>query len=245
MPNGDGGDRRQCLHALHRLQHTAGIGAHQAVVVEAEVGRYGAGIHIEHVVGAVVQSEGVAGVEDARAVVIRKNRVGPVEVGGAQEFKAVLNAAGWIGAQIELMTAFHSTALERAMHLVLQELDRNLRAHDLDLGIEIDQVADQTRVIGFGMTHDQVIDGHRVALLLQQRQPGAFELEVACVDQGGALTPHQKAVVGGAIAQTKLDVEAVAVPVERADGGAVGADHCALEREAVGGHRQLGRLAEL
>jgi len=42
----------------------------------------------------------------------------------------------------------------------------------------------------------------------------ASKLEVAAVDQGGALTPHQKAVVGGAVAQAELNVEAAAVPVE-------------------------------
>jgi len=52
-----------------------------------------------------VQAEGIAGVEDASAVVKGKDRVWPVQVWRAQEFEAVLNAACGIGAQIELLAA--------------------------------------------------------------------------------------------------------------------------------------------
>ena len=181
-----------------------------------------------------MQAKGVAGVEDARAVVEGKNRVRPVQVGGAEKLEAVVDAAFGVGAQIELLTALHRSALEGAVHLVLQELDRHLGGHDLDLGIQVEQVADQARVVGLGVAHDQVIDRLGVDLLLQQRQPGGLELEVAGVDQGSALTPHQEAVVGGAVAQAEFDVEAAAVPVEGADRGGVSPDRRALEGEAGG-----------
>ena len=235
VAHGDGVDRRQGIHALHRLQHAAGVGAHQAVVIEAEVRRDRAGVDIEDVVGAIVQAEGITGVEDAGAVIEGEDRVRPVQVRRAEELEAVLHAALGVGAQIQLLAALHRPALERPVHLVLQELDRHLRSHDLDLGVEVDQVADQPGVIRFGVADDQVIDGLRIDLLLQQRQPGALELEVAAVDQGGALAPHQKAVVGGAVAQAELDVEAATVPVERADRGGVRPDRLALQRQPGGG----------
>jgi hypothetical protein len=222
------------IHALERLQHAAGVGAHQALVVEAEIRGDGTGVHIKHVIGAVVQAEGVAGVEDAGAVVEGEDGVGPVQIGRAQEFKAVLHAALRVGAQIQLLAALHRPALEGPVHLVGQVGDRHLGGHDLDLRVERKQVADQAGVVGLGVAHDQVIDRLRVDLLLQQRQPGALKLEVAGVDQGGALTPHQEAVVGGAVAQAELNVEAAAVPVERADRGAVGPDRRALQAQAGG-----------
>ena len=234
MAHGDGVDGRQPIHPLHRLQHAAGVGAHQALVVEAEIRGDGTGIHIEEVVGAVVQAEGVTGVKNPGAVVEREDRVRPVQVRRTQEFEAVLHAALGVGAQIELLAALHRAALEKPVHLVLQELDRHLRAHDLDVGVEVDQVANQARVVRLCVAHDQVIDRFGVDLLLQQRQPAALELEMAGVDQGGALTPHQEAVVGGAVAQAEFDVEAAAVPVERADRGGIGPDRRALEGEAGG-----------
>jgi len=118
------------------------------------------------------------------------------------------------------------------VHLVFQELDRHLRAHDLDLGVEVDQVTDQAGMVGFGVAHDQVVDRGGIDLLLQERQPGALEFEMAGVDQGGALAPHQEGVVGGAVAQAEFDVEAAAVPVEGADRGGVGGDRLALQGEA-------------
>ena len=232
MAHRHGVDRRKRVHALHRLQHAAGVGPHQAVVIEAEVRSDGAGIHIEHVIGAVVQAEGVAGVEDAGAVVEREDRVGPVQVRSAEELEAVLHPALWVGAQIQFLTALHRPALEGAVHLVFQELNRHLGTHDFDLGIQIDQMADQAGVVGLGVAHDQMVDRRRIDLPLQQRQPGALELEVAGIDQGGALTPHQKAVVSGSVAQTELDIEAAAVPIERADRGGVSGDRLALQAQA-------------
>ena len=96
-------------------------------------------------------------------------------------------------------------------------------------------MANQPRVVGFGVGDDQVIDTAGIDLPLQQRQPGGLELEVAAVDQGGALAPHQKAVVGGAVAQAELDVKAAAVPVERADRGGVRCDGLALQRQTARG----------
>ena len=43
------------------------------------------------------------------------------------------------------------------------------------------------------------IEDHWAAKGLQQRQPAAFKFEVAGIDQGGALAPHQEAVVGGVL----------------------------------------------
>jgi len=64
---------------------------------------------------------------------------------------------------------------------------------------------------------------------------------MAAVDQGGALTPHQKAVVGGAVAQAEFNVEAAAVPVEGSDRGGVRSDRFALQAEAAfRGHRGHG-----
>ena len=205
-----------------------------------------------------MQAEGIAGVEDAGAVVEGKDRVGPVQVWSAEKLEAVGHATGGVGAQIELFAAFYRPAFEGPVHLVRQKLDRHLGGDDLDFGVEVEQVADQARVVGLGVGNDQVIDRQRVDLLLQERQPAAFKFEVAGVDQSGALSPHQEAVVGGAVAQAKLNIKAAAVPVERADRGGVGPDRCALERKAWGGtrgwggggcwggdHRQLGRLEEL
>ena len=117
------------------------------------------------------------------------------------------------------------------MHLVLQELQRHLRADDLNVGVEVDQVADQSGVIRFGVAHNQHIDGCGLDLLLQQRNPGVAELGVAGVNQGGAFTPHQKGVVGGAVAQPELDVEAAAIPVERTDRARITGDGFALQRQ--------------
>ena len=161
-----------------------------------------------------------------------KNRVGPVQIGGTEKLKAVADTALRVGAQIQLLAAFHRPALEGPVHLILQKLDRHLGSHDLDLGVEVDQMADQAGMVRFGVGDDQVIDRQGIDLLLQQRQPAALELEMAGVDQGRALTPHQEGVVGGAVAQAELDVEAAAIPVERADRGGVGADGLALKREA-------------
>ena len=90
-----------------------------------------------------MQSEGIAGVEDAAAVIEREDRVGPVQVRGTQEFEAVLHAGVSTGAEIQLVAAFHSTRFEGAVNLVFEELDRHLGSHDLDLGIQIDQISDQ------------------------------------------------------------------------------------------------------
>ena len=60
---------------------------------------------------------------------------------------------------------------------------------------------------------------------------------MAGIDQGGALAPHQEAVVGGAVAQAKLNIKAAAVPVERADRGGVWPDRLALEAEAAATQR--------
>ena len=138
MADGDRGDLRQAVHALERLQHAAGIGAHQAVVVEAEIGGDGAGVAIKNVFAAVVQTEGIAGVKDARAMVKREDRVRPVQVGGAEEFKAVLDAAGGIGTQIQAFATFDGPAFEGPMHLVFEELDRHLGGNDLNLWIAFD-----------------------------------------------------------------------------------------------------------
>ena len=230
-------DLGQAIHALERLQHAAGVGAHQAVVIEAEVGCDRPWIGVEQLLGAVVQAEGIAGVEDGGAVIERKDRVGPVQVGSAEKLEAVGHATGGVCAQIELFAAFHRPAFEGPVHLILKKLDRHLGAHDLELGVEVEQVADQARVVGLGVGNDQVIDCFGVDQPLQQRQPAAFKFEVAGIDQGGALAPHQEAVVGGAVAQAKLNIKAAAVPVERADRGGVWPDRLALEAEAAATQR--------
>jgi hypothetical protein len=158
MAHGDRGDFRQAVHAFKGLQDTAGIGAHQAVVVEAEIGGNGAGIAIEDLFAAVVQSKGIAGVENAGAVVKRKDRVWPVQVGGAEEFKLVMHTAGGIGAQIQGFATFHGPAFEGPMHLIFQKLDRHLGSNDLNLRVALDQVPNQAGMVRFGVGHDQIID---------------------------------------------------------------------------------------
>ena len=123
------------------------------------------------------------------------------------------------------------------MHLVLQELNRNLGSHDLDLRIQIQEVADQAGVIGFGVTDDQQIDRLWIDLLLQQRDPSVTELGVAGVNQSGAFPAHQKAVVGGSVAQSEFNVEAAALPVEGTDGAAVGRNRLALKTQTSGDGR--------
>ena len=49
-------------------------------------------------------------------------------------------------------------------------------------------------MIRFGVAHDRHINRHGIDLLFQQWDPGVAEFGVAGVDQGGALTPHQKAL---------------------------------------------------
>ena len=126
VAHGDRVECRQRVHALHRLQHAAGVGAHQAVVVEAEIGGDGARIAVEQLLRAVMQAEGIAGVEDAGAVVEGEDRVGPMEVGGTEELEAVRHAAAGVGAQIQLLAALDGAGAEGAVHLVFQELDRHL-----------------------------------------------------------------------------------------------------------------------
>ena len=100
-------DLRQPIHSLERLQHAAGIGTHQAVVVEAEIGRDRAWITVEDIIGAVVQSEGITGVENARAVIEREDRVRPVQVGSAKELKAMAHTAVAVRAEIQFVATFH------------------------------------------------------------------------------------------------------------------------------------------
>ena len=239
MAGGDGGDLRQGLHAFEGLQHAAGVGPHQAVVVKTEIRGDGSWIAVEEVLGAVVQPEGVAGVEDAGAVVEAEDRVRPVEVGGTQKLQAVADVAPGTTTQIKAVSAFHRPAAERPVHLVLEELDRHLGGHDLDVGVAVDQITDQAGMVRFGVGDHQVIDGAGVDPFFEQREPGVAEFEMAGVHQGRALSLHQKGVVGGAVPQAELDVETAAVPVEGADGCGVGSDRFALKRESRGG--RLGR----
>ena len=159
MANGDCVDLRQAVHAFEGLQHTAGVGAHQAVVVEAEVRSDRSGVAVEDVVGAVVEAEGIAGVEDAGAVIKGKDRVWPVQVRSTEEFEAMLDAALRVGSKIQLLAGLHRAGFEGPVHLILQELQRHLRADDLNVGVEVNQVTDQSGVIRFGVAHDQHIDG--------------------------------------------------------------------------------------
>ena len=126
------------------------------------------------------------------------------------------------------------------MHLVLQELNRNLGSHDFDLGIQIQQIANEAGVIGFGVADDQDIDRLWINLLLKQWDPGVTELGVAGVNQGGAFSAHQKAVVGGSVAQSELNVEAAAFPVEGTDRAAVGRNRLALKTQTSGDGRGGG-----
>ena len=74
-------DLGQTIHPLKGLKHAAGIRPHQAVVIETEIRSDGARIAVKDVFRAVVQPKGIAGVKDATAMVKRKNRVWPVQVG--------------------------------------------------------------------------------------------------------------------------------------------------------------------
>ena len=87
-----------------------------------------------------MKSEGITGVKRSRAVIEGKNCVWPVQVWGTEEFKAVLNTAVWIGAQVQLFTALHRSGSERTVHLVLQKLDRHFRSNNFNLRIEVDEV---------------------------------------------------------------------------------------------------------
>ena len=80
VAHGNGGDLRQPLHAFEGLQHAAGVGTHQTVVVEAVVRGDGPWIAVKQLFAAVMQAEGITGVEDAGAVVKGKDGVGPVEI---------------------------------------------------------------------------------------------------------------------------------------------------------------------
>ena len=167
MAHGHRVDLRQGVHAFQRLQNAAGIGAHQAVVIEAKVGSDRAGITVEQFIRAVMKSEGITGVKRAGAVIEGKNRVRPVQVGRTEEFKAVLNAAVWIGAQVQLFTALHRSGSERTVHLVLQKLNRYFRSNNFNLRIEVNEVTNQAGMIRLGMAHDQHIDCRGIDLILQ------------------------------------------------------------------------------
>ena len=237
MAGGDHRDLRQPFHALEGLQHAAGVGAHQAVVVIPKVRCDRARVGIEDLITAVVQAEGIAGVEHPGAVIKAEDRVGPVQVGGTEELKAVLNAALGVGAEIQGVAAFHRPAVEGPVHLALQIVDGHLGAHHLNLWIEFQQIANQAGVIRFGVGNDQHIDRFGVHHLLQRRDPAAAEFGVARIDQCGALTAHQKRVVGGAIAQAELDIKAAAVPIEGAQGLGIGCNLLLLQRQpGLDGH---------
>ena len=107
MSNGDRADLRQSVHAFESLQHAAGVRPHQAVVIEAKVRSNGAGVPVKNVVRAVVETEGIAGVENSSAVVEGKNRVRPVKVGGTDEFETMVGSAFGVDAEIQLITRFN------------------------------------------------------------------------------------------------------------------------------------------
>ena len=93
-------------------------------------------------------------------------------------------------------------------------------------------MTDQAGVVRFGVAHDEMVNRGGIDLCLQKRQPGGLEFEMAGVDQGCALAPHQKGVVSRAVAQAKFDVKATAVPVKRTNRGRIFGDRYVLQAEA-------------
>ena len=82
-------------------------------------------------------------------------------------------------------------------------------------------------MVGLGVGDEHIVQPPppRRQLREQHRHVGVPELLVAGVHQRGLVLPEdEEGVVGGAVLEAKLDVEAVAVPVEGADGERVGRD---------------------
>ena len=144
-------DSRQCFHALEGLQHTAGIGAHQAVVIETKIRSDSTRIEVIEIVAAIMQTEGVTGEEHSSAVIVGKDRVGPMQIGRTEKLKTVGRSAVAVGAQIKDITRLDSPAAEGSMHLVFEKLDRHLGGNDFHLGISINNISNQAGMVGLGV----------------------------------------------------------------------------------------------
>jgi hypothetical protein len=167
MAHRDRADLRQALHALQRLQHAAGVGTHQAVVIKAKIRSDRAGIAVIQGLGAIVQPKSIAGVENPCAVIKGEDRVRPMQIRGGKKVKAMSCPRVGVGAQIQAVASFHRPAPEGPMDLVLQKLERHLGRHNFQIGMAFQQVTNQARMIRLRVRHDQHVDRLRINQSLQ------------------------------------------------------------------------------
>ena len=87
MSCGNHGDRGQPIHPFQCRQHRAGIGPHQAVIVNLEIALQQIDMLIKGLVIAVVHAKHIAGEQDPAFVVIGEHGIGPVQVGGRHKLQ--------------------------------------------------------------------------------------------------------------------------------------------------------------
>mmetsp|Transcript_57651 Transcript_57651/g.174295 ORF Transcript_57651/g.174295 Transcript_57651/m.174295 type:complete len:408 (+) Transcript_57651:631-1854(+) len=206
----------RCL--FERREHRACIWFHQAVVVESVVWQQRLNAFcVFEIIGAVMHAEGIASVKQAGAVVESEHRIGPVQVGRNDELQ--LMAA----TQVDLVVVCDNLALERGKAEVFKELDANLRTHHRQILVArslglFQNLEDEPRVVRLGVRHDDV--GHRrvIDLLVQRIEEKFVELFVGCVNNRDFVAAlDDVGVVSRATLESELNVEAVAVPIERTD----------------------------
>mmetsp|Transcript_87941 Transcript_87941/g.226722 ORF Transcript_87941/g.226722 Transcript_87941/m.226722 type:complete len:290 (-) Transcript_87941:1656-2525(-) len=181
-------------------------------------------LNIEQVLGAVVHAKAVARVQIPRGSVVGEDRVRPVQVWRGHELQRVATS------QVDALAVLHDLRLKvLAGDECLEELDANLGAQDREVIVpckrcQLQHVCHQARVVWLRVRHHQVFQGPEVHHGLQLCEVQVSELCVGGVDEAGhdAWALDQEGVVGGAPLQCKLNVEAVALPVQGSEGGGVG-----------------------
>ena len=222
------------LALAERGEHRPRVGLHEALVVEPVVGKHRLEVGVEHVLGAVVRAKRVARVHELGGGIEREHGIRPVEVGRHDKPKLVA------AAEVHDVAALDRPRLERLLHEILQELDANLAADDRGVGGELQDGADETAVVGLGVGAHDVVDGRRIDDALEGVDVQLLEFGVRRVDEGSlGRALDDVGVVGGAQVEAELDVESVAVPVERADARGVRADLGDLRLQALGALEHL------
>jgi len=116
---------------------------------------------------------------------------------------------------------------------VLSILDKigDFCAHHRHLGRQFQDIPHQAAVVRFGVADDEIVDVGRVDESLEGVEVQVAKLGVGRVNQGGFFPPNDEGIVGRAVLQAELDVEAIAVPIERSDRRGVCGDVLHLHRQ--------------
>mmetsp|Transcript_108754 Transcript_108754/g.272552 ORF Transcript_108754/g.272552 Transcript_108754/m.272552 type:complete len:249 (+) Transcript_108754:1764-2510(+) len=204
---------------LQGSDNGAGVGPHQAIVVQGIVRQQLLNtLDVADVLRAVVHAKGVARVQQASAMVEREHCVGPVQIW--RNHKLQLMAA----AQIDLVPVGHHLTLEATEHQILEELEADFGAQDCQglvpkSGSTLDHLGDETRVVRLSVRDYKVVQRLKIDLLLEGVEIQVRKLSVRGVDKGGLVgTLDDIRIVGGSALERELDVKAVAIPIQRADG---------------------------